>query len=69
MGVAATTRILDDLRRRVARKELADVDALIAALRQSITDILAPCAQPLLIDPARRPFVILVVGVNGSGKV
>ncbi len=68
VGVEATTRILDELRRRVARKELADVDALVAALRQSITDILAPCAQPLVIDASRRPFVILVVGVNGSGK-
>ena len=68
VGVEATTRILDELRRRVARKELADVDALVAALRQSITDILTPCAQPLVIDAARHPFVILVVGVNGSGK-
>jgi fused signal recognition particle receptor len=68
VGVEATERILADLRRRVARKELADVDALLAALRQSITDILVPCAQPLVIDPGRQPFVILVVGVNGSGK-
>ncbi len=68
VGVEATERILADLRRRVARKELADVDALLAALRQSITDILAPCAQRLVIDAGQRPFVILVVGVNGSGK-
>jgi fused signal recognition particle receptor len=68
VGVEATTRILDDLRRRVARKELADVDALVAALRQSITEILQPCAKPLVIDDSRHPFVILVVGVNGSGK-
>jgi fused signal recognition particle receptor len=68
VGVEATTRILDELRRRVARNELADVDALVAALRQSITEILEPCARPLVIDDSRRPFVILVVGVNGSGK-
>ena len=68
VGVDATAYILDSLRQRVARCELSDVDALIAALRASITEILAPCAQPLVIDPARRPFVILVVGVNGSGK-
>jgi fused signal recognition particle receptor len=68
VGVEATERILADLRRRVARQELADVDALLAALRQSITDILMPCAKPLVIDPDLRPFVILVVGVNGSGK-
>ena len=68
VGVEATERILADLRRRVARQELADVAALIAALRAAIVEILAPCARPLVIDPAQRPFVILVVGVNGSGK-
>jgi fused signal recognition particle receptor len=68
VGVEATERILAELRRRVARRELADVAALVAALRQSITEILAPCALPLTIDPAQRPFVILVVGVNGAGK-
>ena len=68
VGVEATERILTALRTRVARQELTDVGALIAALRGSIVEILAPCAQPLRIDPAHRPFVILVVGVNGSGK-
>jgi fused signal recognition particle receptor len=68
VGVEATARILGALRQRVARKELTDVRALIQALRQSIEEILAPCARPLRIDGAHRPFVILVVGVNGSGK-
>ena len=68
VGVEATQYILDDLHRRVARQELADVEALIAALRQSVTEILTPCAQPLVIDAAHHPYVILVVGVNGSGK-
>ncbi|HEU4624440.1 MAG TPA: signal recognition particle-docking protein FtsY [Steroidobacteraceae bacterium] len=67
-GVEATQFILDDLQKRVARKELADVDALIVALRSSVAEILAPCAKPLIIDETKRPFVILVVGVNGSGK-
>jgi fused signal recognition particle receptor len=68
VGVDATERILGDLRRQVARQELADLDALLAALRRSVTAILTPVARPLSIDPQRRPFVILVVGVNGSGK-
>jgi fused signal recognition particle receptor len=68
VGVEATERILGELRKRVARKELADVRALIDALRQSIVEILTPVAEPLRIDAAQRPFVILVVGVNGSGK-
>jgi fused signal recognition particle receptor len=68
VGVEATGQILADLHKRVARKELADVPALIGALRQAIVEILAPCAQPLIVDADRKPFVILVVGVNGSGK-
>ncbi len=68
VGVEATQYILDDLRTRVARQELADVAALIGALRQCVTEILEPCAQPLVIDSRHRPYVILVVGVNGSGK-
>jgi fused signal recognition particle receptor len=37
-------------------------------LREAIVEILAPCARPLHVDRARKPFVILVVGVNGAGK-
>jgi len=68
VGVNATQYILESLRQRAARSELANADALIAALRAKVVEILAPCAQPLVIDMAHRPFVILVVGVNGSGK-
>jgi fused signal recognition particle receptor len=67
-GIEATEHILAGLHKRVARKELADVDALILALREAIVEILAPCAKPLVVDASRKPFVILVVGVNGSGK-
>jgi fused signal recognition particle receptor len=68
VGVDATGTILEDLRRRVARKELDDLDALLAALRDSMTGILAPVAKPLVVDRAHKPYVVLVVGVNGSGK-
>jgi len=52
----------------VARRELGDIDALLAALRASMLDILRPVGRALSIDRTKRPFVILVVGVNGSGK-
>jgi fused signal recognition particle receptor len=68
VGVEATTRILEDLRRRVARKELNDVDALLKALNDAMSQILAPVEKPLAIDAAHKPFVILVVGINGAGK-
>jgi fused signal recognition particle receptor len=68
VGMEATTRILEDLRRRVARKELGDVDALLAALGSAMLDILKPVERPLVIDPAIKPYVILVIGINGAGK-
>jgi fused signal recognition particle receptor len=68
VGVEASGRILEDLRRRVARKELNDVDALLQALQEAMSQILKPVEQPLIIDPGLKPFVILVVGINGAGK-
>jgi fused signal recognition particle receptor len=67
VGVEATGQILDELRKRVARQELDDVDKLIAALTDAITAILLPVQKPLDIS-THKPFVLLVVGVNGSGK-
>jgi fused signal recognition particle receptor len=68
VGMEATTRILGDLRRRVARKELGDVEALLAALGAAMLEILKPVERPLVIDRAIKPYVILVVGINGAGK-
>ncbi|MFN7271278.1 MAG: signal recognition particle-docking protein FtsY [Gammaproteobacteria bacterium] len=67
-GMAVTEELIEGLRKRVARQQLGDVDALLAALREDITALLTPVAQPLVIDRAYKPYTILVVGVNGSGK-
>ena len=67
-GMAVTDELIEGLRKRVARQQLGDVDALLAALREDITALLTPVAQPLVIDRAYKPYTILVVGVNGSGK-
>jgi fused signal recognition particle receptor len=67
VGVDATEQILEELRKKVARKELDDVDKLIAALTDAITAILLPVQKPLDVS-SQKPFVLLVVGVNGSGK-
>jgi fused signal recognition particle receptor len=68
VGIETTEKILGSLRGRVARKELGDLEALLAALRGALLEIVAPVAQPLVVDGNLKPFVILVVGVNGSGK-
>ena len=68
VGVEATTAIMQNLARRVSRKELADSGALYKALQEELAGLLKPVEQPLVIDTSKRPFVILVVGVNGVGK-
>jgi fused signal recognition particle receptor len=69
VGIKATTAIIDELTDRLKRKQLADSDALYAALREILGNMLLPCEQALEIPQhADRPFVILMVGVNGVGK-
>ncbi|MFC0709544.1 signal recognition particle-docking protein FtsY [Azorhizophilus paspali] len=68
VGVEATTAIIQSLTQRVARKELADSEALYHALQEELTALLRPVEQPLILESERRPYVILVVGVNGVGK-
>jgi len=68
VGVETTERIISDLQKSLARKELKDVEALKQGLRKSLCEILAPVEAPLSIRPAGGPFVILMVGVNGAGK-
>ena len=68
VGVDATERIISGLQKSLARKELADIDALRHGLHQHMTEILTPVARPLEIPPSDSPFVILMIGVNGAGK-
>ncbi|AKC87677.1 cell division protein FtsY [Pseudoxanthomonas suwonensis] len=68
VGVAATTALIEDLRKRMKAREFADTSALLAALRGELVALLRPVAQPLAIDRGARPFVLLTVGVNGVGK-
>ncbi|MEN1958378.1 signal recognition particle-docking protein FtsY [Luteimonas changyuni] len=68
VGVAATTGLVESLRKRMKAREFADVPALRNALRADLIALLEPVARPLAIDAANRPFVILTVGVNGVGK-
>ena len=68
VGMEATSEIIDDLTARVARKQLNEPEALYLALQESLSELLAPAEQPLIIDSTQRPYVILIVGVNGVGK-
>ncbi|MCB1841781.1 MAG: signal recognition particle-docking protein FtsY, partial [Halioglobus sp.] len=67
VGVDATLEIIGRLTQRVSRKELTNPAALQSALQQELLDLLTPCEQPLTISGG-KPYVILMVGVNGVGK-
>ncbi|WP_018623698.1 signal recognition particle-docking protein FtsY [Kangiella aquimarina] len=66
VGVSATRKIIDDLTEKAERKELKDPQALMERLRQLLSEIIEPCSEPLELN--HKPFVILMVGVNGVGK-
>lgn len=68
VGVETTQYLIDLLTQKLARKELSDVQAAFKVLQDEMKQILTPCAIPLVIPEQIKPFAILVVGVNGSGK-
>jgi fused signal recognition particle receptor len=68
VGVDATRQIVEGLERKLWRDELGDSRAVLATIRGAMLEILGPCEAPLAIPADIRPFVVLVVGVNGSGK-
>jgi fused signal recognition particle receptor len=68
VGVEATSRIVKDLTARAKRRDLADGDALLRVLRDELAGILRAAAGPVRQPSPGRPQVILMVGVNGTGK-
>ena len=67
VGIEVTTKIIDSVTQKIDRKELKDVDAVKAAVRDHMQQLLAPFAQPLDTSSA-KPYVILMTGINGAGK-
>ncbi|MFM4805239.1 signal recognition particle-docking protein FtsY [Aeromonas bivalvium] len=68
LGVDTTTRIINNLTQHASRKQLKDGEALYGLLKQDMGEMLAKVEQPLVIDSGKKPYVILMVGVNGVGK-
>ena len=66
-GVDATQHLIDDLRRRWKRDRLETADQLQKALADGLHEIIAPLEAPLEVA-GHRPFIIMIAGVNGSGK-
>jgi len=68
LGVESTGRIIGDLTQRVKRQSLSDPQALLAALKDDLRQILVAVQAPVREPAPGRPQVILMVGVNGAGK-
>jgi fused signal recognition particle receptor len=67
VGVDATQDIVEQLTQRASRRELTRPEAMQGALREELLALLRPCEEPLVVT-GHKPFVILMVGVNGVGK-
>ena len=67
MGVGVAGEVADTLRRTRFNQEVAP-EEVRAALAEQVVRLVEPVMKPLVIDRTKRPFVVLVVGVNGSGK-
>tara|TARA_R110002126_G_scaffold38814_11_gene115628 strand:+ start:4689 stop:5618 length:930 start_codon:yes stop_codon:yes gene_type:complete len=67
LGVGTAAKLSAELARTRFDKEVS-ADEIRSALASEVAKILDPVAKPLTVDPAHRPHIILVTGVNGSGK-
>ena len=67
LGPAAAADIVEAFRKSRFGRSVTDAE-IKQALAEEIAAILAPVAKPLVLDRSRKPHVILVVGVNGTGK-
>ncbi len=68
VGVAATGTIIDGLRQAIDQGAIQQPEQLLPAVQAELYALIEPCEQMLNPDPECRPFVILMVGVNGVGK-
>ena len=68
IGVPTTTKIINNLTEHATKQQLKDADLLYQQLKIEMSNILKPVEQPLVIDGTKKPYVILMVGVNGVGK-
>ncbi|QGX40418.1 signal recognition particle-docking protein FtsY [Permianibacter aggregans] len=68
VGVDTTQMLLKEVTGKAERKELADSEALYDHLAKRLAEILENVEKPLPIEREKKPFVLLVVGVNGVGK-
>lgn len=67
LGMTTTQKIINNLTQHATKQQLKDADLLYQQLKVELGEVLKPVAQPLVVEP-KKPYVILMVGVNGVGK-
>ncbi|QBQ63538.1 signal recognition particle-docking protein FtsY [Actinobacillus indolicus] len=67
LGMPTTTKIIKNLTEHATKQQLRDAELLYQQLKVELADVLKPVAQPLVLED-KKPYVILMVGVNGVGK-
>ncbi len=68
VGITASTELVEQLRKEIRARAYRDANAMLVDLRRRLRAMLDPVARPLVVDTTRKPFVVLMVGVNGVGK-
>lgn len=68
VGVCVTKQLLDNLKKKAALVKELNSEIIFQILKSELIEILTNNNQPLIINSANKPFIILLVGVNGSGK-
>lgn len=68
VGIEVTQQIIGQLKRELILAKNIDTEVILQTLKKQLENILMPCSAPLVIPESINPFVILLVGVNGSGK-
>jgi len=68
IGVKATLEIIENLRAGIRSKTISEPGQVLPAVQAELYELIEPCEQFLAVDESRKPFVILMVGVNGTGK-
>lgn len=68
LGSETSNQVIKKITSQLNRQQLNDQTFIYETLHNILVDILKPCEQPLIINAAHKPFIILLVGVNGAGK-
>lgn len=68
MGIEATDRLMEEVRKRVSLRGLKDGEELRGALKEAVYELIKPLERPLEMPAEAQPFVIMLAGINGAGK-